>query len=57
MTATVAEDIATLGAGVADTPASFVLAATMTTRGVALLRGAQVAVTHLGRGAVRAVAF
>lgn len=57
VTATVVEDIATLGAGVADTPASFVLAATMTTRGVALLRGAQVAVTHLGRGAVRAVAF
>jgi hypothetical protein len=38
--ATVAEDIATAGGGVADDPASFALAATMTQRGLALLRGA-----------------
>jgi hypothetical protein len=47
--ATVAEDIITVGGGLADDPASFALAATMTSRGWALLRGAQVAVTQLGR--------
>ena len=58
VTATVVEDIVTFGAGTADDPASFALAATMTARGMTLLRGAQVAVTQLGgRGAVGAAAF
>jgi len=52
--ATVAEDIATVGAGTADDPASFALAAAMTERGLALLRGAQVVVTRLGTTAVPA---
>lgn len=54
--ATVAEDIITAGAGIADDPASFALAATMTTRGLALLRGAKVSVTQLGRVSVPAAA-
>ncbi|WP_320043555.1 LysM peptidoglycan-binding domain-containing protein [uncultured Desulfobacter sp.] len=57
VTATVVEDIVTFGAGVADDPASFALAATMTARGITLLRGAQITVTQLGRGAVMAPAF
>jgi hypothetical protein len=55
--ATVAEDIITMGAGTADDPASFALAATMTSRGLALLRGAKVAVTQLGRTAIPATAM
>lgn len=46
--ATVVEDIGTGLTGTADDPASFSLAATMTERGLALLRGAQVVVTRLG---------
>lgn len=41
--ATVAEDIVTLGAGVADDPVSFAAAAAMVTRGATLWRGATVA--------------
>ncbi len=52
--ATVVEDIVTVGAGIADDPASFALAATMTNRGLALLRGAQVTATQLGRTAIPA---
>jgi hypothetical protein len=52
--ATVGEDIATGFAGVADDPASFTLAASMTERGLALLRGAQVVVTRLGTAAAPA---
>ena len=52
--ATVAEDIVTAGAGVADDPASFAVAATMTERGLALLRGAQVAATRLGTSSIPA---
>lgn len=49
VTATVVEDIITLGAGAADDPASFALAGTMTARGMMLLRGAPVTITQLGR--------
>jgi len=48
VTATIVEDIITLGAGVADDPASFALAAAMTQRGLTLLKGAQVSATQLG---------
>lgn len=51
--ATVVEDIVT-GVGVADDPASFALAASMTARGMALLRGGQVMATRLGVGAAMA---
>lgn len=57
VTATVVEDIVTFGAGVADDPASFTLAATMTARGMTLLRGTQISVTQLGRRAFMAPAF
>ena len=54
--ATVVEDFPTLGGGMADDPASFALAATMSQRGLALLHGAQVVVTRLGTAAAPASA-
>ena len=53
VTATVVEDIVTLGIGIADDPASFAAAAAMTQRGLVLLKGAQVSATQLGRVASR----
>lgn len=50
--ATVVEDVITLGAGLADDPASFAAAAAMTTRGMSLLRGGQVVSTRLGGAAL-----
>ena len=50
--ATVVEDVITLGAGLADDPASFAAAAAMTARGMTLLRGGQVAATRLGGAAL-----
>lgn len=51
--ATVAEDIVT-GVGLANDPASFALAASMTARGMALLSGGRVMATRLGGGAALA---
>lgn len=52
--ATVVEDIITVGAGTADDPASFALAATMIARGKMLIQGTRVAVTRLGQPGIPA---
>ena len=49
--ATIVEDVVTLGAGIADDPASFALAASMITRGVMMIKRVQTSSTIMIEGA------